>query len=72
MANSKEPGDKVTGTPAHTSSAADVRLAHAGNSHDPRQVAAGAPAQGGTAGGFPRSDERHLVVLVWIAGTSSG
>jgi len=73
VANSKEPGDKVTGAPAHTSAAADVRLARAGNSHDPRQAAAAAPAQGGsTAGGLPRSDERHLVVLVWIAGTSSG
>ncbi len=72
VANSKEPGDKVTGAPAHTSAAADVRLAHAGNSHNPRQVAAGALVRGGTAGGLPRSDERHLVVLVWIAGTSSG
>src|SRR5271157_3508014 len=72
VANSKEPGDKVTDAPADTAAAADVRLAHASNSHNPRQVAAGAPVQVGTAGGFPRSDERHLVVLVWIAGTSSG
>ncbi len=71
VANLKEPGGKVAGAPAHTA-AADVRLAHAGNAHNPRQAAAAAPVQGGTAGGLPRTDERHLVVLVWIAGTSSG
>ena len=45
---------------------------HAGNSRDPRPPAAAAPVQGGTARGLPRSDERHLVVLVWIAGTREG
>jgi len=72
MANSREPGDNVAGAPAHAPAADDDRLAHAGNSRDPRQAAAVAPVQGGTARGLPRSDERHLVVLVWIAGTSSG
>jgi hypothetical protein len=72
LASSKKPGDKVAGAPEPSPAAVDVRLAHAGNAHNPRQATAGAPAQGGTAGGRPRSDERHLVVLVWIAGTSSG
>ena len=72
MANSREPGDKVASAPAHAPAADDDRLAHAGNSRDPRQAAAVAPVQGGTARGRPLSDERHLVVLVWIAGTSSG
>jgi Putative zinc-finger len=72
VADSKEPGGKVAGAAEHAPAAVDVRLAHAGNSHDPRQAAAGAPVQGGTAGALARSDERHLVVLVWIAGASSG
>src|SRR5271157_336742 len=72
VANGTEPGNKVAGTPAYAPAAVDARLAHAGSSHDPREAAAGAPVQGGTAGGLPRSDERHLVVLVWIAGASSG
>jgi hypothetical protein len=72
VANLQEPGDKVAGAPARSSAAADVRLAPAGNSQNPRQAAAAAPLQGGTAGGLPRTDERHLVVLVWIAATSSG
>ena len=72
VANSRDPGDNVAGAPAHAPAADDDRLAHAGNSRDPRQAAAVAPVQGGTARGLPRSDERHLVVLVWIAGTSSG
>src|SRR5271166_888767 len=74
VANSREPGDKMAGAPAPAPAADDDRLAHAGNSRDPRQAAAAAvaPVQGGTARGLPRSDERHLVILVWIAGTSSG
>ncbi len=72
VANLTEPGDKVAGAPAQAPAAVDVRLAPAGNSHDSRQAAAGAPVQGGTTGGLPRSDERHLVVLVWIVDTSSG
>ncbi len=38
--------------------------------HVPAAAAAVLP-QGRAAGGLPRTDERHLVVLVWIAGTSS-
>ncbi len=72
VASSREPGGKVAGAPAHAPAADDDRLAHDGNSRDPRPAAAAAPVQGGTARGLPRSDERHLIVLVWIAGTSSG
>ncbi len=74
VASLKTPGDKekAAGTAAQALAAADGQLAHAGNTHNPRHAAApGATLQRGPAGGLPRSDERHLVVLVWIAGTSS-
>ncbi len=71
-ANLKEPGAQVAGAPAHAPAAGDDRLAHAGNPRTRRQAAAGAPVHDDAAGGLPGSDGRHLVVLVWIAGTSSG
>src|SRR5271157_2472522 len=50
VANSREPGDKMAGAPAHAPAPAadDDRLAHAGNSRDPRQAASAAvaPVQG--------------------------
>lgn len=71
-ANSKAPGDKLAGAVAHAPAADDDRPGHAGNSRGTRPAAAGAALRDGTVRGLPPSDKGHLVVLVWIAGTSSG
>lgn len=71
-ANSKAPSEKVAGEVTHAPAIDDVRLGHAGNSRGTRPAAPGELLRGGAARGRPPSDQRHLVVLVWIAGTSSG